>query len=208
MNIIIIGCGKVGSNLAKIMSDNGHDIVIVDRNPEHFEQLNGLGFSGFTVTGVPIDRDILLKAGIENCDALVAVTEDDNVNIMVSQMAGEIFKVPRVLARIFDPSRENVFSHFGLHTVCPTKITVSVIQAILEHNSDIQKVTFAENTAIFTTTDVPQQLINRRLSKLPQRENQVLFAVQHANGSMELAARMEDEILLADDKLVYTEIVD
>ena len=81
--------------------------------------------------GIPVDQEVLQNAGIESCDALVAVTNDDNVNIMVSQMALEVFKVPRVVASIVDPSRETVFSHFGIRTICPTRLTVDTLYSVM-----------------------------------------------------------------------------
>ena len=112
MNILVVGCGKVGARLASVLSREGHDVSIVDRFEESFEMLSD-DFEGFKTCGVPIDQDVLRRAGIENCDALAAVSPDDNVNIMVRQLAREIFHVPQVLARIYDPAREDVFSHFG-----------------------------------------------------------------------------------------------
>ena len=97
---------------------------------ESFDLLSD-DFSGFTIQGVPIDLDILRQAGIEGCDAIAAVTEDDNTNIMVCQIAREIFNVPRIVARIFDPLREDIFSRFDIQSVCPTNITVSSVYAML-----------------------------------------------------------------------------
>ena len=106
MQIIVIGCGKVGSKLAQVLSEEGHGVVVVDNENKAFKSLDS-SFNGITVTGVPIDQDVLRQAGIETADAIAAVTPDDNVNIMVCQIAKEIFKVPCVLARIYNPAREN-----------------------------------------------------------------------------------------------------
>ena len=92
MNILIIGCGKVGSRLADVLCQLGHDVAIIAQKRESFDLLSD-DFSGFTIQGVPIDLDILRQAGIEGCDAIAAVTEDDNTNIMVCQIAREIFNV-------------------------------------------------------------------------------------------------------------------
>ena len=128
MYIIVIGCGKVGSKLASTLSEEGHDVVIIDSSSENFKML-GSGFNGITIIGVPIDEDILREAGIEKADALAAVTPDDNINIMVSQLASKIFRVPKVISRIYNPSREKVFHEFGLDTICPTSITVNAIRS-------------------------------------------------------------------------------
>ena len=90
MNILIVGCGKVGSMLASELDRMGHDVAVLDREEAHFTLLDS-DFSGYTISGVPIDQDVLKRAGIEGCDAILAMTEDDNVNIMVCQMAKDIF---------------------------------------------------------------------------------------------------------------------
>jgi trk system potassium uptake protein TrkA len=113
------------------MSEEGHDVVVIDRNSASFERL-GSGFNGTTLVGVGIDVDILKKAGIENTDALAAVTTDDNTNIMAAQVAKELFQVPKVIARIYDPEREQIYHDFGLETVSPVKIAASQVRYALE----------------------------------------------------------------------------
>lgn len=130
MYIIIAGCQKVGSNLAFKLSQANHDIVVIDSDPKNFEPL-GSGFNGVTIAGMPIDEDILRSAGIERADALAAVTNNDNMNVMVSQIAHEIFKVPKVITRVYDPEREFVFNHMGLNTICPTTLAVEKIKRLL-----------------------------------------------------------------------------
>ena len=120
MNILVIGCRTMGSHLASILSREGHDVSVIDKDEQNFELLDN-DFSGLTVTGLAIDTEVLRRAGIEVCDAVAAVSSDDNQNIMVSQIAKEVFKVPRVLTRIYDPQRTQVFTSFGLHTVCPER---------------------------------------------------------------------------------------
>ena len=134
MYIIIVGCGKVGSNLAKELSLNDHDVVVIDNDPEKFTQL-GSGFNGKTVLGVPIDEDILIQAGIEKADALAAVSPDENMNIMVSQIAKELYNVPRVIPRIYDPERDIFFQSLGLNTMCLTTLAVSHVKKALEKTS-------------------------------------------------------------------------
>lgn len=127
MYIIIVGCGSVGAGLANTLSAEGHNVVVVDRQPGAFDRL-GRGFNGLTVTGTGIDEDVLRRAGIEKSDALAAVTSSDNTNIMVAQIAQQLFKVPRVVARVFDPDREYAYKEFGLDTVSPTHMGVIQIR--------------------------------------------------------------------------------
>lgn len=130
MYIIIAGCRKVGLNLANDLSQDNHDIVVIDSDPKNFEPL-GSGFNGVTITGMPIDEDILRSAGIERADALAAVTNDDNMNVMISQIARELFHVPVVITRVYDPERESVFNKMGLLTICTTTLAVEKIKDLL-----------------------------------------------------------------------------
>ena len=130
MYIIIAGCGKIGANLVKKLSNDGHDVVVIDPSEESFAQLEN-GTNCLTVTGMSIDEDVLKSAGIEHADALCAVTSDDNVNIMTAQIASQLYHVPRVVTRCYDPDKNDVLLQMGLCTVCPTMLTVAKIGALL-----------------------------------------------------------------------------
>lgn len=130
MQIIIVGCGRLGSLLAQILSVEGHDVVVIDRENIAFVRL-GSGFNGMTLVGTGIDIDVLRRAGIETTDALAAVTTDDNTNVMAAQVAKELFRVPKVIARIYDPEREQIYHEFGLETVSPITLAASQIRNAL-----------------------------------------------------------------------------
>ena len=121
MNLIVLGCGRVGSTLARMMYKEGHNVVVVDLLSESFRRL-GSKFKGQRVIGNGMDTDVLKRAGIENCDVFVAVTEGDNRNIMAAQIAHEVFKVPKVLTRINDPIRADTYRQLGIITICGTTI--------------------------------------------------------------------------------------
>ncbi len=127
MYVIIAGCRKVGASLAMDLAQDNHDVVVIDADPKRLSAL-GTGFNGVTIVGLPIDEDVLRSAGVEQADALAAVTDDDNMNIMVSQVAREIFRVPTVITRLYDPLRETIMSDMGLNTVCPTTLAVQQIK--------------------------------------------------------------------------------
>lgn len=146
MQIIVAGCGKVGSQFARIMSEEGHEISVIDSSSENFKLL-GPSFHGVTVLGVPIDEDVLKEAGIEGADGFAAVTPDDNINMMACQIAKEIFHVPRIFARIQDPVKEQVFYQFGVHTVCPTDMTVQEFRALMMGECS-SKTCYLDNTGI------------------------------------------------------------
>ncbi len=118
MRIVIMGCGRVGAQLANTMHLE-HDITIIDQTPYAFERLSP-EFSGRTVIGPGDDPDVLVHAGIREADAFAALTNRDNANIIGSQMARELFHVPRVITRIYDHDREDIYHDLGLETICPT----------------------------------------------------------------------------------------
>ena len=136
MKVLIVGCGRVGSQLAADLEKEGHEITIIDRNPSAFSKAAWRGvltydFKGNQMVGDGTDVDFLRKAGVEGADGLVAVTEGDNRNIMAAQIAKHVYKVPRVVARITDPEREAVYRKLGVDTLCPTLDQAKVIHTRL-----------------------------------------------------------------------------
>ena len=129
MRVVIMGCGRVGARVASLLDHSGNAITVIDTDSRAFRRLPA-GFGGETVIGTGIDEDVLRKAGIEDADAFIAVTNGDNRNIMAAQVARLIFEVPMVVCRIYDPVREDTYRRLGLTTVCPTT-TISAI--ILDH---------------------------------------------------------------------------
>ena len=125
MNVVIMGCGRVGARVASLLDHNGHSVTVIDSNASAFRRLS-TEFRGDTLIGTGIDEDVLRTAGIESAQAFVAVTNGDNRNIMAAQVAKSIFNVPEVIARIYDPVREDTYRRLGLSTVCPTT-TVSAL---------------------------------------------------------------------------------
>lgn len=206
MNILVVGCGKVGSRLASLLSREGHDISVVDKFEENFEAL-AKDFHGFKTQGIPIDQDILRQAGIESCDALAAVSSDDNVNIMVSEMAKNIFKVPIVLARIYDPVREEVFQSFGLHTVCPTNLTVAAVRSAITERDIPSSINIDSHTINFSTEVVPRSLVGALASDILLSNNQSLFAIMQSDLSLVLYNGQKLK-LGAGDKAIIATIVD
>ena len=125
MYVLIMGCGRVGARLAQLLVTAGHDVQVLDLNPAAFDRL-GRDFAGSTMVGNGIDHDVLVKAGIERADAFAAVTQGDNRNIMAAQIAKHVFRVPRVVTRIYDPIRTDTFRALGLDAISPTVIGAQV----------------------------------------------------------------------------------
>jgi trk system potassium uptake protein TrkA len=130
MYVVIMGCGRVGARLAQQLVRAGHEVIVMDMLPAAFERL-GREFTGSTMVGNGIDHDDLVKAGIERADAFAAVTQGDNRNIMAAQIAKHVFKVPRVVTRIYDPIRQDTFKALGLDAISPTVIGAQVFYSML-----------------------------------------------------------------------------
>ncbi|MCX5657060.1 MAG: TrkA family potassium uptake protein [Candidatus Omnitrophica bacterium] len=127
MYVIIVGCGRVGAELAKILQMEGHNVVIIDNKEESFKRLGGT-FNGLTVVGNGFDLEVLKEAGIEKTDALCAVTNGDNTNIMTAQVAKRIFKISKVIARVYDPKRADVYRSLGIDTISGTVLFAAMIR--------------------------------------------------------------------------------
>ena len=134
MYVIIMGCGRVGARLAQQFVSDGHEVLVMDMAPTAFERL-GRDFQGATMIGNGTDHDDLVKAGIERADAFAAVTQGDNRNIMASQIAKHIFKVPRVVTRIYDPIRQDTYNALGLDAISPTVIGAQAMYTMLVDES-------------------------------------------------------------------------
>jgi trk system potassium uptake protein TrkA len=130
MRIIIIGCGHTGAGLARELSLAGHAVTVVDSNAASFERL-GPSFKGEMITGVGFDRDVLLKAGIERADGLGAVTSSDETNVVTARVAREVFHVPKVVARVYDPRKAEIYRRLGLQTISPVSFGIQRLAEIL-----------------------------------------------------------------------------
>lgn len=137
-NVIVVGCGRVGSRLATMLSDNGHNVCVIDKSVDAFANL-GRNFNGATIQGVGFDEDTLIKAGIDECDVLAAVTQFDNANLMMAEVANRIFDVPHVIARLYNPDHERAYMQLGLDYVCGTSLVAEDIfsKIVSGHGSHI-----------------------------------------------------------------------
>jgi trk system potassium uptake protein TrkA len=123
--IVIVGCGRVGSHLANQLSRVGHSVVVIDSVEDTFNDLSP-DFSGFRVVGDATQLAVLKAAKLKQADVFFATTHWDNVNLMVAQIARKLFNVPHVLARVFDPRREQVYDQLGIETICPTLVAAEM----------------------------------------------------------------------------------
>lgn len=201
MNVLVIGCGMVGSTLANTLDARGHDVSVIDKNAEKFDSLSA-EFGGFTTTGVPIDTDVLKRAGIGTCDALFAVTAEDDMNIMVSQLARAMFRVPKIFARVTDINKGEVFEDLGVSVICPTKLTVTAACAALDEPDAGVEVNFENHTVHFSSIDVPEEFISKSPDDIEYENEEVLFGVIRKSGGL-IMYRGQELAFAEGDKLVF-----
>ena len=131
MYIIIAGCSALGAELARVLVETGDEVVVVDRNPDALESL-GPAFGGITVEGAPMDVDVLAEAGIGRADALVAVTDSDQLNLMIGQVATKVFGLSRVVVQVSDPQLEEAYRDHGMTTYRPGKSGLGQLRILLD----------------------------------------------------------------------------
>lgn len=147
MRVVILGCGRVGASLAAELDKSGHVVSIVDTRNEAFQRFLPADFGGDAVLGNGIDEDVLQRAGLDQAEIFAALTDDDNVNIMASQVAKLVFRVPKVICRIYDRERNETFRALGLETVAPVEIAASRIKDLVESGPRREPAKQAENEA-------------------------------------------------------------
>lgn len=207
MNVLVVGCGRLGTRLAGILDEHGHDVAVVDSNPDAFRNLSE-DFSGITITGMPMDMQVLQNAGVQNCDAVAVVTPDDNLNITVSQIVREFFGVKNVVARISDPARENVFKRFGLKTVCPTKLAGDAMFTALTQPLSPKNLSFETATVTFHCRAVDKAHDGAVVESVPMDGGETIFGVLRTSGEMELYTVGKNMVLAEGDQVIFAKVVD
>lgn len=165
MKVIIMGCGRVGVQLARLLVDEGHQVVVIDYDASALTRL-GDDFRGQKIVGVGFDKDILIKAGIEEADAFAAASSSDNANIIAARIAHNIFHVPRVVARLFDPQRAEVYRRLGMLTISSTTWGAERIRELIT-SAEIDPIhSFGSGEVSLVNIEVPLQLVGRMVKDL------------------------------------------
>jgi trk/ktr system potassium uptake protein len=164
MRIIIMGCGRVGSALAIQLTAEEHDVRVIDRDPKG-RRLLPANFTGRFHVGNGFNRAVLTAAGIERADAFIAVTSGDNTNIVAARTARETYRVPIVIARIYDPRRADIYRELGIPTVASVRWTVHQIHQMLLHRHLTPELTFGNGETVLVRSQLPAYLTGRRLSE-------------------------------------------
>jgi trk system potassium uptake protein TrkA len=165
MHVIIVGCGRVGAMTAAELARGGHSVAVIDRDQIAFRLLPN-NFTGKTVVGMGYDRTVLEEAGIAEADALVAVTSGDNTNIVAARVAKEIFRVPDVVSRIYDPRRAEIYRRYGIQTFAPTAWSTSKIVEFIVSPQLEREVAFGNGEVQLMEAWVPVHLIGKPVSDL------------------------------------------
>ena len=161
MKIIIIGCGRVGSGLARMLSNRDHQVTMIDSDPLSFERL-GKNYKGKTVVGIGFDRQTLLDAGIEKADAFAAVTASDEANAVAARIAKNVFRVPRVAARIYDPRKADIYRRLGMQTISPVALGIVRMAELLSFSNLAVVDSLGSGEVKIVDIEVPPMLAGRK----------------------------------------------
>ncbi len=200
-NIIVVGCGRVGSQLATLLSDNGNNVCVIDSDESAFERL-GRNFNGSTVFGVGFDTDTLERAGVAEADVVAATTQLDNTNLMVTEVASRLYHVPHVIARLSNPNRERAYMQLGVDYVCGTSLQAEEIfsKIISGHGSHVT--TFGDYEILrfaLNLSSVKKKTI--RCSELERDHDIAIIAFERYDGSAS-SIPTKDSLLYHGDSII------
>jgi trk system potassium uptake protein TrkA len=200
MHVIVVGCGRVGSELAVRLEQDGHDVAIIDKNRRAFRRLPD-DWGGRTVVGFGFDRDHLAEAGVDEAGALAAVTSGDNSNILTARIARETFQIPHVVARIYDPRRALIYQRLGIPTVATVTWTTDQVMRRLFPEQSVVDWTDPTGEFSFVERALPESWVGRHLDGLAETDQfrpVLVTRAGHARlATAELVGQEGDVLLLA-----------
>ena len=183
-NIIVVGCGRVGSRLALMLSNYENNVCVIDRDPRAFASL-GRDFNGATFAGVGYDEDVLMKAGIDECDFLAAVTQSDNVNLMVVEIARRLYDVPHAVARLYNTGHERAYLQLGIDYVCGTALVAEEIFSKISSGLGDHITTLGDCEVVQFALDLSQTRSDYiKISDLESRHKIRVCAFERADGEI------------------------
>lgn len=165
MKFIVVGCGRQGSYLAQTLVRAGHEVTVIDDDPDKLARLPA-GFKGRVIQGVVFDREVLIGAGISQVDGLAAVTDNDDANIVTAMLARNVFRVPHVVARVFDPHQAEIYARLGLTTTSPIELGAAQFTHMLTYRQMDPVFTFGSGQVHLIRIDVPAHLVGHRVDEL------------------------------------------
>jgi trk system potassium uptake protein TrkA len=198
VHIVVVGCGRVGSELAMQLSEEGHSVVVIDKNRDAFRRLTR--YHGKTLLGSGFDRDILFQAEASQADALAAVTSGDNTNIMCARIARDNYHIKNVVARIYDPQRAEVYMKLGIPTVATSLWTTQQVKRWLMPSDDSVEWTDGSSTLHLVERILPDHLAGRPMSQFNVGEHiRVVGLVRGGHGRVDVEGLFAQE----DDTLEF-----
>ncbi|MEU4621459.1 TrkA family potassium uptake protein [Actinoplanes sp. NPDC023801] len=203
MHVVIMGCGRLGSTLAQKLDAQGHQVAVIDRDADAFRRL-GDNFGGVTVTGVGFDRGVLQAAGVERADAFAAVSSGDNSNIISARLARETFGVSRVVARIYDSRRAQVYERLGIPTIATIRWAADRMYRFLVPEDRVE--VFRDPTSVVSIVETPlhRDWIGQTVSSLEERTGaRVAYLARFGMGTL-----AQPSIVLQDGDQVYMLVTD
>ena len=201
-NVIVVGCGRVGSQLASMLSDNGDNVCVIDVNPTAFANL-GRNFNGSVVQGIGYDEETLVKAGVEEADVVAAVTQLDNANLMVTEVASRLFDVPHVIARLYNPDHERAYMQLGIDYVCGTSLVAEEVfsKIAIGHGSHLD--TFGEFEILRFSLDLSwSDKKTIRVSEIERDHDIRIVAFEREDGSASSIPTSESVLYDGDSVMV------
>jgi trk/ktr system potassium uptake protein len=165
MRVLIMGCGRVGSELSHALGEAGHDVTVIDKRAEAFDHYPP-GEHARKIVGLGFDRDVLEEAGIREADAFIAVSSGDNSNIVSARVALEHYHVPKVIARIYDPRRAEIYERLNIPTVATTTWGIKQIQLMLLHTGKEVRESLGGGELLRVRTPVPEHLVGKPVTSL------------------------------------------
>jgi trk system potassium uptake protein TrkA len=183
VKVIIGGCGRVGAMLATKLSHEGHEVVVIDKDPLAFRRL-AKTFTGRTIRGMVFDRRVLENARADRTDAYVAVTSGDNSNVVAATIARDVYRIPKVIARIFDPRRAEIYRRLGIQTVSSVAWAANEISSLMLYQHLVRDLTLGGAEVQVVRVSIPPRLVGRTVADLSVPAEIMPFAVVRAGTSM------------------------
>jgi len=165
MKVIVMGCGRVGFQVSLILAEQNHAVTVIDHDANAIARL-GSDFKGKVVRGLGFDRNVLIEAGVESADAFVAASSSDNANIVAARIARNIFHVPRVVARLYDPRQAEIYKRLGLMTISTTNWGAERICEVVTHTDLDVVYTFGRGEASLIVIEASPQLTGRTVNHI------------------------------------------
>jgi trk system potassium uptake protein TrkA len=165
MRVLIIGCGRLGSNIARELEQRGNEVTVIDKDPIAFENL-GKSFHGRYLVGIGFDRDVLNTAGISMADALVAVTASDEANVVTARIAKFAFRIPKVVARVYDPRKAEIYHRLGIPTFSPVMMAVNHISEMLSFSHLKTVLSIGSGNVIIAEVEMPASFDGKTMGQL------------------------------------------